>query len=68
MVMAEEAKIAAFKAWLIERGRVAPTRDEEIKLRRALHRILKRRSARFRALLKAEAAIQQPQPELQPQP
>jgi hypothetical protein len=48
---AEEAGLSPFKLWLIESGRIAPTRSEEIQIRQALHRILKKRSREFQALL-----------------
>lgn len=50
--------MSPFKLWLIESGRVAPTRDEEVQIRKALHRILKRRSAKFRTLLKEKTTRQ----------
>jgi hypothetical protein len=50
--------MSPFKLWLIESGRLAPTRAEEIAIRKALHRILKTRLARFRALLQEETTQQ----------
>jgi hypothetical protein len=48
---ATKAGMGDFRLWLIESGRVAPTRSEKVRLHRALHQIVKERSVKFRALL-----------------
>jgi hypothetical protein len=67
MVEAEESGLPRYTVFLIETGRQIPTPEQELAIKKALSRILRKRAANFRSLL-AEESVQQPQPDQQLQP
>jgi len=61
MDAAKESGIPRFTWWMLESGRQIATPEQELQIKKALSRILRKRAARFRALL-AEELVQPEQP------
>jgi hypothetical protein len=65
MDVARESGIARFTLFMLESGRQTTTPEQELAIKKALSRILRKRAARFRALL-AEELVQPTEPPEQP--